>query len=545
MQKKRFSSLNDYLALFVRRRWMIAISFIALVALTTLLATMVPKIYRSETMLQVQQREVPTEFVKDIIAGSTDQRLTTIEQIILSRTNLLSILGQFNNEMAGYEKLNDDERVIRLRKQIQIEFISERIGGQIMPTANVRIAYRDRNPELAQVIASRLAFLFIEQESKAREIQVSGTTQFLSSELDKVTEQLQKSEDRLKNLQEKFRYELPSELQTNLRTLDRLQSEKNSNLEALDRYMTMQLNLERLISDTPATLAHETASDLVVTGNTPENPLIASYRKKLQDYKELLAKYPEKYPSVQRLKEELEKLKKDISPKDLAAIDRPAVAANNTPNPAYAKLEGQLREVKTEIEIREREKRSIEAEMAKYNQRVQATPGIEQEMASIVRTNSDLTKQHDALKEKLAQAKLAESLENRQKGGQFIVVDSANLPLEPATPSRKKFWLVGCFISLAISLASAFIVGLMDHRIWTHEELERFLQAKVLVEIPRISTKSDLQKARKAKLAHSAVFIVCAGIYLGGLYYLHYSQSPILRIFNPVIEKLMERTIAS
>jgi uncharacterized protein involved in exopolysaccharide biosynthesis len=56
MQRKRFSSLNDYLALLVRRRWLIVISFIALAALTTLLSTMVPKIYRSETMLQVQQR---------------------------------------------------------------------------------------------------------------------------------------------------------------------------------------------------------------------------------------------------------------------------------------------------------------------------------------------------------------------------------------------------------------------------------------------------------------------------------------------------------
>jgi uncharacterized protein involved in exopolysaccharide biosynthesis len=254
-------------------------------------------------MLQVQQREVPTEFVKDLITGSTNQRLGAIEQTILSRTNLMKIMGEFGSGMVGYDKLNDDQRVVKLRTQIKIEFVGEKLSGARNSSIdNVRISYQDRNPELAQKIAARVASLFIEQESRTREAQVFGTTEFLSSELAKVADQLKESETKLKVLQERFRYQLPSELQTNLRTLDRLQLQKGSNVEALDRNRTMQLNLEQMISTTPPTLTRETAPSAKGTPTAPtENPQVVNYRKKEQEYKELLAKYSEKFPSVQRL----------------------------------------------------------------------------------------------------------------------------------------------------------------------------------------------------------------------------------------------------
>jgi len=179
-----------------------------------------------------------------------------------------------------------------------------------------------------------------------------------------------------------------------------------------------------------------------------------------------------------------------------------------------------------------------------YAKRVQATPGVEQEMAAIVRLNADLTKQHEDLKDKLAQARLAESLESKQKGGQFMVVDPANLPIEPVTPSRKKFWLIGCALSLGIGLSAAFIIGFFDRRIWTQDEVERYMGTPVLVEIPRLMTGSDLKRTRKNKVVHASVAVLSMAVYMGGLYYLYLSHSSALRILDPVMENLMERLVS-
>jgi polysaccharide biosynthesis transport protein len=530
MKKSRLKNLHDYMALIVRRRWWVTGTTIALCGITALVALLMPGIYTSQTMILIQQRDVPSDFVKDLIGGNTDERLSAIEQTILSRTNLLKILNEFENQLPEYHNLNDERKVAKLQKRIQIEFPSERRRGVYLPTTNILISYRDRSPELAQKITARLASLFIAQDNQARENKVFGTAEFLEAELKKVAEQLSQSEDALKKLKQRYRYELPSEQDTNLRTLDRLQIQKNGNLEALDRFVTLQMTLERQISETPATISRASAA---------ANPLLETYRKKELEYNQLVVKAKPDHPDVRRLRAELEELKKQIPPEEFTASeDKDNVVI---PNPVYQSLTAQLQQLKTDIAIREREKKWIENEMEKYNRRIQNTPGVEQEMLAVTRTNAELTKQHEELKIKLEQAKLAGSLESRQKGEQFSIIDAANYPLEPSGPSRLVILLSGFAISLAAGVAVAIGVNTLNQKIWTHHELERALEAPVLVEIPSMDTPTDVRGALRRKLAHAALFILFAGCYLGGIYYLYLRQSSVLHLLDPVIEKIEER----
>ena len=552
MKKARLKNLNDYLALIVRRRWWVIVPTIALCGVSLMVAKLFPAMYTSQSMILIQQRDVPTDFVKDLIGGNTDGRLTAIEQTILSRTNLLKILGEFETRLQEYQGLNDEKKVEKLKRRIVIDFPSEKRRGVFLPTTNIQIAYRDQSPDLAQKITARLASLFIEQDSRAREDKVFGTAEFLETELKKVSEQLQQSEGKLKVLKERYRYDLPSELETNLRTLDRLQLEKNGNLEALDRYVTLQMNLERQVSETPALISKEAAARSNSAGITPaHHPKVEIYRQKEREYNELTVKAKPTHPDVRRLKAELDQLRKEIPPEDLAASEdkdgaaRPAPAPDMIPNPVYQSLTAQLRQLKTDIAIRENEKKWIENETAKYNQRIQDTPGVEQEMLEITRTNAELTKQHEDLKSKLEQATLASSLESRQKGAQFEIIDPANYPLEPSPPSRLVILLAGFGISLAAGMATAVVVNTLNQRVWTHHELERALEAPVLVEIPSIVTPADCVAARRKKLMQTFAFILLAGLYLGGLYYLYARQSTVLRVLDPIIEKIQDRASTS
>lgn len=544
MKKARLKTTTDYLALLVRARWWVIATVIALGGLSVLVARTYPRMYVSRTMIVIQEREVPDEFVKDLIGGETQERLFAIQQTILSRTNLLKILREFEASLPSYARLNDEQKVNRLQKRISIDFLSERVRGRSVPVTNIQIAYRDPNPELAQRIAARLASLFIEQDSRNRESKVFGTAEFLESELKKVAEQLRQSEDTMRQLKQRNQYTLPSQQESNLRTLDRLQAEKTANLEALDRYVTLQLNLEQQISETPAMLPNPNARSAA-----PVNPLAQIYREKELEYKALTAKAKPTHPDVRRLEAELDKLRAEIPPEDLARADADSISTETAPamipNPVYQKLTAQLRQLKTDIALREQEKVRNEREIETYNRRIQSMPFVEQEMLAITRTNADLTKQHDDLKAKLEQARLAGSLESRQKGAQFEIVDPANYPLEPAPPSRMVILLIGFVLSLGGGAAAALAVNALSPRIWTHQEVERALETAVLAEIPSIVTPADLRKARIRRLSAVAAFVAAAGLYVGGLYYLYISQSPVLRLLNPIIEKIEARSAAS
>ena len=545
MKKARLRGLNDYLAMIVRRRFWVIGGIIAVSALAVLVSRRMPRLYVSETMILIQPRDVPTDFVKDLIAGSTDERLSAIEQTVLSRTNLLKVLVEFEDRMPGYRGLNDERKYLKLKDRIKIDFSSERRNGRYLPTTNFRISYRDQNPELAQKITDRLASLFIDQDGKAREAQVFGTREFLSGELNKVAEQLQQSENTLKNLKEKFRYELPTKLETNLRTLDRLQLQQNAAQEALDRYLTTQMTLERQISETPPMIFRENPGQAAAAA--PVNPKVEIYRRKELEYKELLVKATPSHPDAQRLKEELEQLKKEIPPEDFAAMEaRPTAAEAQAavPNPVYQNLTAQLRQLKTEIEIREREKRSIADDMQRYNQHIQNTPRVEQDLLAATRANEDLLKQHEGLKAKLEQAKLAESLESQLKGSQFVVIDAANLPLEPVTPAQSAVIAIGFVISLFVGVAAAWAADSLHPRIWTQRELERWLGAPVMIEIPRMASPEDRARMRRTRLLQAAAFLAAMGAYVGGLYYLYARQASVLRLLDPIIDKIMQRMMS-
>jgi polysaccharide chain length determinant protein (PEP-CTERM system associated) len=545
MKKSRLVNLNDYLAFLVRRRWWVIIPTLALFGLTILISLFYPKTYKSETLILLQSRDVPPDFVKDLIGGDTGARLRTIEHTILSRTNLLNVVREFENRLPNFMGLNNERKVEKLKKRIVIDFSLDQQRSGNVPATNIRISYRDHSPDVAQKITARLGSFFIEQDNRVREDRVFGTAEFLESELKKVTKQLQQSEYMLKTLKERYRYELPSELETNLRTLDRLQTQKNGNLEALDRYVTLQMNLERQISETPPMILKEPAGKTNTAGVSTINPLVESYRKKEQAYRELIARANPQHPDVRRLKAELEEMAKDIPPEDLVATDdkeaSPNIASTQVPNPVYQNLTAQLRQLKTDIKIRERERDQIENEMEKYNQRIQSTPGVEQEMMTITRTNGELTKQYQELKTKLDQAKLAESLENRQKGSQFEIIDPASYPLVPLPPSRLTILMVGFGISLVAGVLTALVINCLNQQFWTHHELERALEVPVLVEIPAIVSPRDIRRALRRKLIYSLFFIIFAGVYLSGIYCLYMNQSTVLRILDPLIEKIEER----
>src|SRR5277367_2840660 len=85
----------DYLAM-LRRHWvMILICAIVGGPFAYGVSRLLPVKYKSQTLVLIEQQSVPTDYVKAIDSSDISQRLSTMQQQILSRSRLEPIIRQY------------------------------------------------------------------------------------------------------------------------------------------------------------------------------------------------------------------------------------------------------------------------------------------------------------------------------------------------------------------------------------------------------------------------------------------------------------------
>lgn len=195
--------------------------------------------------------------------------------------------------------------------------------------------------------------------------------------------------------------------------------------------------------------------------------------------------------------------------------------------------------MKSESEILLKEKSYIASEIQKFSQRVENTPQSEQRMAEVLRRNTSLQKQSDDLKAKLSEAQLAQSLEGREKGSQFVIIDPPNFPLQPTKPNKLILLLVGIFASLVIAIGFAVAVDVGCQKVWTQTEIEAFWGTPVLIDVPEILTDSDVALQRRTKFVQAAASVGAAAAYSFCLYLMYIKHASILQHLDPLLQKVV------
>ena len=88
------TDLTKYFSIARRRVYWIVLPFLSTVLCGMAIALMMPKKYEAQTLILVHEQRVPQNFVKSIVTAEIEERLRTITQQVLSRTNLEEIIKQ-------------------------------------------------------------------------------------------------------------------------------------------------------------------------------------------------------------------------------------------------------------------------------------------------------------------------------------------------------------------------------------------------------------------------------------------------------------------
>ncbi|MCD6298456.1 MAG: protein GumC, partial [Deltaproteobacteria bacterium] len=128
-------------------------------------------------------------------------------------------------------------------------------------------------------------------------------------------------------------------------------------------------------------------------------------------------------------------------------------------------------------------------------------------LLSINRDYSNLRELYNSLLNRKLEAEMAVSMEKKQKGEQFRVVDFAKVPERPVKPDMRKVILLTLVLGLGLGGGLGYLAELMDTSYKTPEELEKEINLPVLVSIPIRYTENELNRIKRKKI----IAFACVG----------------------------------
>ena len=486
------TGLDLLLAVWSRRKWLAILVFLVPFVCTFSLARALPDLYRSTATLLVERPQVAETFVKSSVTSEQETQLQTISQEILSRSRLQELITRFDLYPEYRKQATPEEVIERMRRDIRMEF--KGMDPQVVrgPTIAFTLSFRGRDPETVAKVTNTLASSFVEENAKIRERQASGTAKFLSVQLEKMKRKMDQEERRLGAFKERHVGELPEQMEANLATLQRLNTEMNLNKESQMR-VRERLERERLTRRLAESRASATDGDAPLPGGDAE-ALTARLSRLYQELTELRSRFSEKYPDVIRVKAEIASLEQQ-----LAAAERNDGSVANPDsqvNPSRTQDRKVSSEAEKDLQTLKEEEKALRQAVATYQRRVDNTPRREQEFQELSRDYKTMKELYNTLLQRHQEALVAASMEQGQKGDQFRLLDQAIPSTRPAAPNRLRLIFIGLILSMGLAGGT---VGLIEHRDTSFHavnELRTFTKVPVLVSIPQIVTKKDMSRRR-------------------------------------------------
>ena len=512
------AGFTSVLAIWSRRKWLAIIVFAAPMVAGASVISFLPNVYRSTATVLVDRQQVPEAFVRSTVTSALETRLHTISQEVLSRSRLEELIDRFGLYRELRKRVPLEDVIGRMRSDIKLEIKSAELRGLREATVAFTITYQGSDPATVASVTNTLASFYNEENTKARERQATGTAEFLKIQLNETKTRLDEQEQRVSGFKRRHLGELPQQMDTNLSTLDRLHAQLRQNADsqtrAADRKQSLSGQLaeaESLVSPPYAGAAAGPAAGQITPVAPSEVRDAARLAQKKDELAHLRSQFSDKYPDVVQLTAEIEALEREIAlakraePKPGASAAASPVTSPGPMTPYVLRLKEALAEVQTDLKVLKTEEDRLRESIAVYQARVDNVPRREQEFKELSRDYESTRELYGSLLKRYEEAQLAESMEQRQKGEQFKVLDPAIARLQPAAPNRLKLLLMAVVGSIGLAFGAVLLAEQIDTSFHDLDDLRSFSNVPVLASIPWIVTRSEVHRRRwRMRLAVSA-----------------------------------------
>lgn len=514
---ERQASFHDYLRIFYRGRWMIATSFLVIMAITAYLTFTTKPEYEASAKLMIEDKGVEHTLF-DIgsfmnketminnqveilnsrsLAETVIQRLETSEfadQLeILNRkpssnTSLLANGGQWLMSLFGAQPSAEDE----LTQDDIVEELRERLSvTPIRDTDMIEIRVSAMSPEEAMFITNTLANAYSERNRLNSQEEIRQVKNFLENQLRTVENQLARSEDSLKAFKQSEKVvAMPDETQELIKKLAEFEGLYN---EALTDYRSNEQRLAYINQQLDFNKANFDLQNISTT------PYFESLKKQIGEFVSKRALYianllnrgvySENDPQLRQYDEQIEILNKQLR-EEIAKLAKAEVL---DPVALSSNLGARKIEIEANLQALQPKLEALKNVVAQYNRELEGLPEKSLQLARLQRSAAVDEKIYLMMKEKFTETRITEV----GQLGQVRIIDPARAPKIPIRPKTKLNLMLGALIGLGFGLALTFLMEYIDNTVRAIEDIEK-IGITVLGSIPVIT---QAEAAKRLKLA--------------------------------------------
>ena len=480
---------EEFLQIFRKRIWLVAVPWAIIAAGTAGVARLLPDEYRSQAIIQVVPPKVPDAIMKESRTASLTDRLRATEAVILSRTRLENLVREFN--LYQYQDRQKTEVMEDIVSRMRRDIRTQPLKGDIF-----QVQYTGRHPVTVMKVTERLASLFVAESLNDGTRRAEGTGSFVEAAVEEKHRQLLEIEEKLTKYKLQNAGELPTQVGSNMAAVSSLQNQLQQNSVNLNQDNSRRLFLERTIADL------ESQPDTVVpvsTGTMDPATIKGSAAQKLAfaeaQLNAVIARGVKPthidYIKWERL---VTQYKKEVDAEALRTplgANGPGTAALSPKEKALAGYREELKDLKANIAAKE-------------------------ELTELQREYDTITGIYEGLLAKRETSAMSVDLQRRQLGEQFQLLDAAQIPAKPAAPDRMLINLLGLVAGLVVGLALVALLEYRDSTFKTDSELGGVLALPVLAVVPLMLSdaerRSKFRKRLILNLSLGSTVAVCLAV---------------------------------
>lgn len=447
---ERTYTLQDLLAALKRRRLLAAVVGAAVLVLGLALALGVPAEYAASSVMQLEARRLPLDFMPAQNVIPLEDRMRTVKHGVLARP----VLERVIRETDLYpDTKNMDEAVDRLRRNVEVRLEGEVPVGA--PALLFVVEVRGRDPQKVAKAAQLLPRYYAEMTQQVWMGQARALRATLDAQAAEMSKALEDQEKRILAFKTEHAAELPEMSEDNARAVGRAESQ-----------IEMRLGL---IAD--AQHRRQAALASVPEGPSAPGMAEASVDAAQRRLEAAEAAYGPEHPDVRRARRELE----EVSQRRDGELDR------------FRKQRVAEQLARLDAEVRDHEARigELRKEAAFFQKRIDAAPRWAAQLANLSRDYEVLRAKYVSTVSRRADAAAAEALLQADDPTLFRVVDGAVAPSRPAAPDRPRLIWLAVIAAIAGALGAAALAEWLDPSMRGPEDAAA-LGVPVLAAVPRI-----------------------------------------------------------